>query len=159
MAETESDWQELFETYRYEVIRAGFGAWDEAAFADDTPNETERRRTADIFDFRSDGDGGVSARFERYATAFVQMVACLERGTVERLVGELGERVRTRDGGTVTAVFVRSDEMDDEVLGDRYAYEGIVEIFSELNETLFAPDGPEPQAADFYGILMEHQPL
>lgn len=150
LAETEADWQELFEAYRYQVILAGFGPWDEAAFANDTPDETESWRSADVFGLSGDRGGAISARFERYANDFVMMLVGLERETVERLSGELGERVRTRDGTPVTTVIVRFGGSDSEVLGDKYSYDGLVQTFVELNETLFAPDGPEPERTPIY---------
>lgn len=143
MAETQADWQELFDVYRSEVIRAGFASWDEAAYANDTADDEAGLRWADRTEFIG-REGDVSARFERYARAFVKMVGCLERETVQRLVADLGERVRTRDGLPVTTVVIRSEEGADEVLGDRYAYEGLAQTFLRLNETLFAPEDPDP---------------
>lgn len=149
MAETDDDWRELFETYRYEVIRAGFGAWDEAAFADEDPDE-RADELGDLYrpelsGLAPDGQEDVSERFERYARRFVKMLNCLEAGTVERLVDQLGDRVRTRDGGPVTTVVVRSGDREIERLGDRYRYEGLVATFLALNEILFSSDEPEPQ--------------
>ncbi|MFN3352946.1 MAG: hypothetical protein ACK4Z5_04995 [Brevundimonas sp.] len=149
MADTPADWQELFDAYRYEVIRAGFGSWDEAAFANDVPDDEASWKPEDaVGAFTRDDD--VSARFERYARAFVRMLACLEGETLRRLLTELGDRVRTRDGLPVTRVIVRSEAGEYEVLSDRYAHEGLIQTFTDLNEKLFAPEDPEPRRPAVY---------
>ena len=148
MAETDDDWRDLFETYRIEVIRAGFGAWDEAAFANDDPDEEPAAwddfRKPVFIDLGDERGGHVSEQFERYAKRFVRMLNCLEAQTTDRIVRDLGELVRTRDGEPGAAVLVQTADGEVEALGIRYEHEELVAAFEALNETLFSPGDPEP---------------
>lgn len=148
MAETDDDWRELFETYRLEVIRAGFGAWDEAAFVNDDPDEAPEAWDAFpkpvLLDLGDEGRGHVSEQFERYAKRFVKMLSCLEAQSVDRLVRDLGELVRTRDGEPVATVLVQTADGKAEALERHSRHEGLVAAFQALNETLFSPGDPEP---------------
>lgn len=131
MTEEDDHWRQLFDTYRLQVIQAGFGAWDEAAWAEGRPDEPQE----------------VGARFERYAWNFVEMLICLEAGTVDGLVRSLGDRVRTRDGSPVTAVDVLADDGTLEPLSSEFEREGLIDAFAALNRMLFSPGEPEPQEA------------
>lgn len=148
MAETDDDWRELFETYRIEVIRAGFGAWDEAAFANDDPDEEPAAwddfRKPVFIDLGDDRPGHISERFERYAKRFVKMLSCLEAETVDRLIRDLGELIRTRNGEPVATVVIQNADGEAVTLGTRYQHEGLVAAFQALNETLFSPGDPAP---------------
>ncbi len=99
---------------------------------------------ADRFFWPRGGPDDASTRFERYANRFVRMLKALEAGTIDGLLSDLGERIRTQEGKGVSVVFIRNGDGELEQLDGRYRHEGLVEAFMALNETLFAPEDPQP---------------
>lgn len=130
MAESEAEWRDLFETYRLEVIRAGFGVWDEAAAQ--AASEAE----------------GIRERFQDYAGNFLKMLGCLNAGTGHDLLRQLGDRISTRDGAPVMEAVIEREGGDVHWIGKGASRPDLVAMFEVLNRMLFgpaAPEKPDPQ--------------